>query len=84
MGSKYYKYGIRYTTEKGDRKIYMNIGFDTKELAENELRKIKEQRKKLKGIGTYLNHTDRACITGKNFRIRKISVILCNLLTQKK
>jgi uncharacterized lipoprotein YehR (DUF1307 family) len=80
-----YKYLIKYTNENGERKTYMNIGFDTLERAENELRKIKEQREKLKGIGAYLNRTDnyglnRACISGKNFRIKKVSIIVHDLI----
>ena len=49
-----YKYLIKYTNENGERKTYMNIGFDTLESAENELRRIKEQREKLKGICDFL------------------------------
>lgn len=83
-----YKYLIKYTNENGERKTYMNIGFDTLESAENELRRIKEQREKLKGIGAYLNRTDnyelnRACIAGKNFRIKKVSVVVHNLIFKK-
>lgn len=70
-------YIIKYTNENGERKIYMNTAFDTLEIAQNELRKIKEQREKLKGIGAYLNRTNnyelnRACIAGRNFRIKKV------------
>ena len=55
----------------------MNIGFDTLESAENELRKIKEYRKKIKGM--YLNkenshELNRSSISGKNFRIKKVKL----------
>jgi len=71
---------IRYTNiDTGDRLTYMNIGFESEKSAKDELRKIKEQITKLKGMGYYLNRgndfiKNRVCLIGKNFRIRKINL----------
>lgn len=76
MATKNY-YRIRYTDSyTGERKNYMNIGFESKEDAEYELRKIKREIKKMKGLGYYLKRPDNQKFyyvtqVGKNFRITK-------------
>lgn len=79
MKTKEY-FQIRYTDiDTGQRLTYMNIGFENKDSAINELRKIKDQKKKLNGVGYYLKKgnsflKNRACLSGINFRIRKIII----------
>lgn len=74
------KWVIRYTNIDTDkRETYMNIGFEKEESANGELRKIKDQKKKLNGMGYYFNrdndfHKNRVCLIGKNFRIKKIKI----------
>jgi hypothetical protein len=72
-----YYWQINYTdANTNERKTYMNVAFESLVSAENELRIIKKQIEKMKGLGYYLNRTgehkvDYVCTTGKNFRIKK-------------
>lgn len=68
---------IRYTNVfTGERLTYMNVKFASEFSAKEELRRIKREVAKLKGLGYYMNRSggfDKAtiCMVGKNFRIRK-------------
>lgn len=65
-------YQITYTDSRtGERKTYMNVGFETRGEAERErkllIAEVKKYRKMYIGESTIA----RASIVGKNFRIKK-------------
>lgn len=71
---------ITYTDSyTGERKKYMNIGFESRGLAEMELARINRQIEKFKGLGIYLKRPNdfqltSICQTGINFRIKKTKI----------
>lgn len=73
-------YGIFYTDIRtGERKCYMNVGFETYKLASDERDRILKMKKKYKDKITteYLNQTTHhvlSCFVGKNWRIKPIKI----------
>lgn len=73
------KWQIKYTDGlTGERKTYMQIGFESQEDAQKELDVINREREKFKNMNRFLKRPDnyfkyRALLHGKNFRIKKIN-----------
>lgn len=73
-------FGIYFTDTYGQRKLYMQTGFESREKAKDELRKILNQRNgskmfhcRVKDIEDAKLHVS-SVLTGTNWRIKKIKL----------